>query len=162
MAAVGATECHEHGTPLHPCVCVHELCCLHGAAGGFTGSALGAGLTSLLGVTSSDFSNLFLLVLLCTSSTLLPAPFLWLLPKELDQDPPTDSGKAAAAQQGDTATAPAAGAAGSGAADYSRRKRYGASVARGDSIELTIQLPGDATSSANGSSTETAADSTSR
>eukprot|EP00878_Enallax_costatus_P024296 GHUV01025924.1.p1 GENE.GHUV01025924.1~~GHUV01025924.1.p1 ORF type:complete len:258 (+),score=69.31 GHUV01025924.1:190-963(+) len=56
--------------------------------GSFVGSALGAALTSTLGVTSSDFSNLFMLVLLCVVSTLLPAPFLGLLPSSLDQDPP--------------------------------------------------------------------------
>lgn len=54
--------------------------------GSFVGSALGAGLTQYLGVSSTDFSNLFLLVLLCNFSTLLPAPFLGLLPSSLDQD----------------------------------------------------------------------------
>jgi hypothetical protein len=54
--------------------------------GSFVGSALGAGLTAYLGVSSTDFSNLFLLVLLCNFSTLLPAPFLGLLPSSLDQE----------------------------------------------------------------------------
>jgi hypothetical protein len=54
--------------------------------GSFVGSALGAGLTQYLGVSSTDFSNLFLLVLLCNFSTLLPAPFLGLLPSSLDQE----------------------------------------------------------------------------
>jgi hypothetical protein len=43
---------------------------------------------SVLGVSSNDFSNLFLLLVLCNASTLLPAPFLWLLPPAVDQDPP--------------------------------------------------------------------------
>jgi hypothetical protein len=54
--------------------------------GSFVGSALGAGLTAYLGVSSTDFSNLFLLVLLCNFSTLLPAPFLGLLPSTIDQE----------------------------------------------------------------------------
>jgi hypothetical protein len=54
--------------------------------GSFVGSALGAGLTAYLGVSSTDFSNLFLLVLLCNFSTLLPAPFLGMLPSSLDQE----------------------------------------------------------------------------
>jgi len=58
--------------------------------GSFVGSALGAGLTAYLGVSSTDFSNLFLLVLLCNFSTLLPAPFLGLLPASLDQDSVVD------------------------------------------------------------------------
>lgn len=61
--------------------------------GSFVGSALGAGLTSSLGVTSSDFGNLFLLLALCNVSTLLPAPFLWLLPAALDAEGPPSSGK---------------------------------------------------------------------
>jgi hypothetical protein len=61
-------------------------------AGGFTGSALGAGLMSVLGVNGNDFSNLFLLLVLCNASTLLPAPFLWLLPPAVDQDPPDAKG----------------------------------------------------------------------
>jgi hypothetical protein len=54
--------------------------------GSFVGSALGAGLTGMLGVTSTDFSSLFPLVLLCNMSTLLPAPFLGLLPSAVDQE----------------------------------------------------------------------------
>ncbi len=37
-----------------------------------------------LGVTSTNFDNLGLLVLLCTLSTLLPLPLLGLLPSTLD------------------------------------------------------------------------------
>jgi hypothetical protein len=47
---------------------------------------------SVLGVSSNDFSNLFLLLVLCNASTLLPAPFLWLLPPAVDQDPPDADG----------------------------------------------------------------------
>jgi hypothetical protein len=68
--------------------------------GSFVGSALGAGLTAYLGVSSTDFSNLFLLVLLCNFSTLLPAPFLGLLPSTLDQDS-TQTTTAAAGEDGD-------------------------------------------------------------
>jgi len=59
--------------------------------GSFVGSALGASLTALLGVNSADFDNLFLLVALCTASTMLPAPFLKLLPADVDQEPPPSS-----------------------------------------------------------------------
>jgi uncharacterized membrane protein YgcG len=67
--------------------------------GSFVGSALGAGLTATLGVTSDNFDQLFTLVALCTLSTLLPAPFLNLLPPDVDQEPPggSSSGKSAAA-----------------------------------------------------------------
>lgn len=70
--------------------------------GSFVGSALGAGLTAYLGVSSTDFSNLFLLVLLCNFSTLLPAPFLGLLPSSLDQEGLPGSAAAAAAADGDS------------------------------------------------------------
>ncbi|CAK9234396.1 unnamed protein product [Sphagnum troendelagicum] len=49
-----------------------------------TGGFLGAGLTRLLGVTSNNFQNLALLVLLCHLSSLLPLPFLGLLPSETE------------------------------------------------------------------------------
>jgi hypothetical protein len=70
--------------------------------GSFVGSALGAGLTAYLGVSSTDFSNLFLLVLLCNFSTLLPAPFLGLLPSTIDQD---STQAAAAGEDGDVEAA---------------------------------------------------------
>lgn len=54
--------------------------------GGFVGSAFGALLTKAFGVTGDDFTNLFPLVTLCTLSTLMPWPFLNLLPAELDQE----------------------------------------------------------------------------
>ena len=44
------------------------------------GGALGAGLTAALGVTSDKFGNLFWLVLVCNLLSLLPLPFLGLLP----------------------------------------------------------------------------------
>jgi len=53
--------------------------------GSFVGSALGAWLTNALGVTSDDFTNLFTLVLLCNFGMLLPAPFLSLLPPDIDK-----------------------------------------------------------------------------
>uniref|UniRef100_A0A383VQ58 Major facilitator superfamily (MFS) profile domain-containing protein n=1 Tax=Tetradesmus obliquus TaxID=3088 RepID=A0A383VQ58_TETOB len=95
-------------------------------AGGFTGSALGAGLTSLLGVTSSDFSNLFLLLVLCNASTLLPAPFLWLLPPAVDQDPP------AAAAGGDSSSSSAHG------------------DGRGEGVEIVVDLIGGSEDIADG------------
>lgn len=72
--------------------------------GSFVGSALGAGLTAYLGVSSTDFSNLFLLVLLCNFSTLLPAPFLGLLPASLDQEglPGTAAAAGAEAEAADS------------------------------------------------------------
>lgn len=82
--------------------------------GSFVGSALGAGLTAYLGVSSTDFSNLFLLVLLCNFSTLLPAPFLGLLPASLDQEGLPGAAAAAAAdgadgKPGSSSRSPAAG-----------------------------------------------------
>lgn len=82
-------------------------------AGSFVGSALGAGLTAYLGVSSTDFSNLFLLVLLCNFSTLLPAPFLGLLPASLDQEGLPGAAAAAAdaadSKPGSSSRLPAAG-----------------------------------------------------
>ena len=96
--------------------------------GSFVGSALGAALTAKLGVSSTDFSNLFLLVLLCNFSTLLPAPFLGLLPASLDQDSIT------ATSGGDSAGSSSHVGAGSG---HSKQ---------------AVQLPViDATHSSNGS-----------
>ncbi|KAI8471551.1 MAG: BT1 family-domain-containing protein [Monoraphidium minutum] len=54
--------------------------------GAFIGSALGGGLTAALGVTSDDFDNLFTLTAICVASTMLPAPFLSLLPSSVDRD----------------------------------------------------------------------------
>lgn len=48
--------------------------------GAFTGSALGSALTAALGVTADDFRMLWVLVALCTLSSLLPLPLLWLVP----------------------------------------------------------------------------------
>ncbi|KAF6250954.1 BT1 family-domain-containing protein [Scenedesmus sp. NREL 46B-D3] len=87
-------------------------------AGGFTGSALGAGLTSVLGITGSDFSNLFLLLVLCNASTLLPAPFLWLLPPAVDQDPPAG-------------------------ADSSSSSSSAGGARRGDAVEIELRLDTD-------------------
>lgn len=44
------------------------------------GRALGAGLTAALGVTSDKFVNMFWLVLVCNLLSLLPLPFVGLLP----------------------------------------------------------------------------------
>ncbi|KAK9843802.1 hypothetical protein WJX81_006900 [Elliptochloris bilobata] len=48
--------------------------------GAFTGSALGSALTAALGVTADDFRLLWVLVAVCTLSSLLPLPLLWLVP----------------------------------------------------------------------------------
>lgn len=53
-------------------------------AGSAVSVLLGGWLTSALDVTSDNFDNLFLLVALCTFAVLIPAPFLWLLPKGMD------------------------------------------------------------------------------
>ncbi len=47
---------------------------------------MGAALMALLGITSTDFSNLAWLVLICNLTSLLPLPLLGLLPKSLDRD----------------------------------------------------------------------------
>jgi hypothetical protein len=49
---------------------------------GVVGGLLGAELTQVLGVTSENFQNLALLLLLCNVSSLFPLPFLGLLPTE--------------------------------------------------------------------------------
>ncbi|PNW87937.1 hypothetical protein CHLRE_01g007737v5 [Chlamydomonas reinhardtii] len=54
--------------------------------GSITGSALGAGLTNLYGVTSDKYDNLFALVSTCIVLNLVPALFLGLLPRELDSE----------------------------------------------------------------------------
>ncbi|GFH11113.1 uncharacterized protein HaLaN_06554, partial [Haematococcus lacustris] len=61
-------------------------------AGSFAGSAMGAALTKALGVTSDNFDHLFTLVLLCNLATMLPAPFLGLLPATLDKPDDDDDG----------------------------------------------------------------------
>jgi hypothetical protein len=59
-------------------------------AGGALGSAAGAGLTSTLGVTATDFSRLPALVSLCTLGGLAPLALLGLVP---DDAPGGKSGK---------------------------------------------------------------------
>ena len=49
--------------------------------GAFAGSTLGALLIKSFGVTSEDFTNLALLVTVCTLSSLLPLPLLRMLPQ---------------------------------------------------------------------------------
>ena len=51
-----------------------------------------------------SFDNLFLLVALCTFATLLPAPFLRLLPAEVDTDP-DEGADAAGGKKGGAAEA---------------------------------------------------------
>ena len=51
--------------------------------GGTVGAELGALLTSMFGVTDSNFSNLGPLLLTCNLSSLISLPFLSLLPKEM-------------------------------------------------------------------------------
>ena len=52
--------------------------------GGLVSSGLGGLLTILLGVTDKDFSNLWLLVVVCSLLNLLPMGFLDLVPTEKD------------------------------------------------------------------------------
>lgn len=52
---------------------------------GALGSELGALLTSVLGVTESNFENLGLLITICNLSSLLSLPFLSLLGKSGNQ-----------------------------------------------------------------------------
>ncbi|GLI60781.1 hypothetical protein VaNZ11_003013 [Volvox africanus] len=68
--------------------------------GSMTGGALGAGLTKLYGVTSEDYTNLFKLVATCVALTMAPAPFLSLLPSELDTEKAAaDGGQEGAAER---------------------------------------------------------------
>lgn len=52
--------------------------------GGVCGGLLGAWLTQFLGVTSQNFDNLALLLIICNATSLLPLPLLRLLPSEVD------------------------------------------------------------------------------
>lgn len=52
--------------------------------GGVCGGLLGAWLTQFLGVTSQNFNNLALLLIICNATSLLPLPLLRLLPSEVD------------------------------------------------------------------------------
>jgi BT1 family len=56
-------------------------------AAGTLASELGAGLTSLLGVTEKNYDNLPTLVLVCSLASLLPLPFINILDKALDTQP---------------------------------------------------------------------------
>lgn len=58
--------------------------------GSITGGALGAALTKFYGVTSDDYTNLFQLVATCVVLTMAPAPFLSMLPNELDTEKPEE------------------------------------------------------------------------
>ena len=49
------------------------------ASGGIS-ELLGAALSKLLGITAHEFANMTWLVLICTLSSLLPLPFLRLVP----------------------------------------------------------------------------------
>jgi len=49
-------------------------------AGGFVSGLLGSGLTAALGVTSENFDNLTILVLICCLAQLLPLPLLRMVP----------------------------------------------------------------------------------
>ncbi len=51
----------------------------------------GALLTHLLGITETNFDNLWLLVVITNTSTLLALPFLWLLPDKHIDHPPTET-----------------------------------------------------------------------
>ena len=53
--------------------------------GGVLGSALGALLTRLMGVTSDNYDNLFQLVLLCNVLTLVPLAFIRLIPEDMGE-----------------------------------------------------------------------------
>ncbi|KAM6545479.1 hypothetical protein CsatB_026215 [Cannabis sativa] len=56
--------------------------------GSVLGGLIGAGLTQLFGVTKDKFDNLVFLIILCNLTSLLPLPFLGLLP---DDNPDSDS-----------------------------------------------------------------------
>lgn len=52
-----------------------------------------------LGISSTDFSNLFWLVVICNLTSLLPLPLLHLLPKSLDRDPEEEEGGGAQGEE---------------------------------------------------------------
>ena len=60
-------------------------------AGGVVSGALGAGLTSALGVTSENFDNLFCLVLVCNLSSLAPLAGLGWLDEAPEEEEPGES-----------------------------------------------------------------------
>lgn len=51
--------------------------------GSVIGSALGAWLTKVFGITSTEFGNLFNLILLCNVLMLVPLGFVRLIPEDL-------------------------------------------------------------------------------
>ena len=55
------------------------LMSISNASGGVS-ELLGASLSKLLGITAHEFANMAWLVLICTLSSLLPLPFLRLVP----------------------------------------------------------------------------------
>ena len=55
-------------------------------AAGSLSSELGAGLTYLLGVNDSNYSNLTLLVVLSALSSLLPLPFIGMVDRATKED----------------------------------------------------------------------------
>jgi hypothetical protein len=68
-------------------------------AGGAASGALGAALTSYLGVTAEDFTNLFWLVLICNLSSLMPlAGLRWL--DEADKEWEREEDAVAALKEG--------------------------------------------------------------
>lgn len=56
-------------------------------AAGTVSSELGAGLTYMLRVTESDYTNLSLLVAICALSSLLPLPFIGVLDRGGGKEP---------------------------------------------------------------------------
>ena len=68
-------------------------------AGGAASGVLGAALTSYLGVTAEDFTNLFWLVLICNLSSLMPlAGLRWL--DEADKEWESEEDAVAALKEG--------------------------------------------------------------
>lgn len=76
--------------------------------GAYVGSLMGSGLTQAFGVTSDNFDNLFWLVALCNVCTLLPMPFLRLLPDELNSEVAAAAEAEASKSAGGAATGDAA------------------------------------------------------
>ena len=60
-------------------------------SGSFVGTSLGAGLTSLFGVTSENFDNMFALVSTCLLLSLTPLLFLGFVPADLTSEEKKDS-----------------------------------------------------------------------
>jgi hypothetical protein len=59
--------------------------------GGIVGDVTGTALTAFLGITNDDFTQLWLLILLCNLYNIIPLCFVWLVPSKISPQNTEDS-----------------------------------------------------------------------